>query len=64
MSKPTPLALKAVIPDKASAIAFSGGAGDSCRLVIDLYAEDQAELLELLKLRGERLIVVFTKEDA
>lgn len=62
MPNPNPLALKAVIPDKASAIAFSGGAGDSARIILDVYSEDAAELLQLLKLRGERLIVVFTKE--
>jgi hypothetical protein len=57
------LALHAIIPDKASAIAFSGGAGDSCRLVLDLYSEQPAELLKLLHLRGERLLVTFIKED-
>ena len=63
MPKPNPLALQAVIPDKASAIAFDGGAGEKCRIVLDVYAEDAAELLKLLTLRGERLIVTFVKED-
>jgi hypothetical protein len=57
------LALQAIIPDKASAIALSGGAGDSCRLVLDLYSEQPKELLKLLHLRGERLIVVLTREE-
>ena len=63
MSKIEPLALQAIIPDKASAIAFDGGAGDKCRLVLDLFSEQPAEFLKLLKLRGERLIVTFVKED-
>ncbi len=63
MPKTDPLALQAIIPDKASAIAFDGGAGDKCRLVLDLFSEQPAELLNLLKLRGERLIVTFVKED-
>ena len=53
----------ATIPDKASAIAFSGGAGDSARLILDVYGDEAEELVKLLKLRGERLIVTFIKED-
>jgi hypothetical protein len=63
MPKPDPLALQAVIPDKASAIAFDGGAGEKCRIVLDLYSEQPEELLKLLKLRGERLIVTLIRED-
>lgn len=64
MPKPnSPLALQAVIPDKASAIAFAGGAGDHCRLVIDLFSDDPAELLKLLNMRGERLIVTLMREE-
>lgn len=63
MPKTEPLALHASIPDKASAIAFDGGSGDKCRLVLDLFSEQPAELLKLLKLRGEVLIVTFVKED-
>ena len=63
MPNPQPLDLQATIPDKASAIAFSGGAGDAARIVLDVYAEDPTELLKLLNLRGERLIVRFVKED-
>ncbi len=63
MQKTDPLALQAIIPDKASAIAFDGEAGDKCRLILDLFSEQPAELLKLLKLRGERLIVTFVKED-
>jgi hypothetical protein len=62
-TKPELLALQAVIPDKASAIAFDGGAGEKCRLVLDVYAEEPGELLKLLNLRGERLIVTLMKED-
>ena len=63
MPKPEPLALHAIIPDKASAIAFSGGAGDSARLILDVYGDEAEELVKLLKLRGERLIITFIKED-
>jgi hypothetical protein len=61
--KTEPLALQAVIPDKASAIAFDGGAGEKCRLALDLYSEQPDELLKLLKLRGERLIITLMRED-
>jgi hypothetical protein len=57
------LALHAIIPDKANAITFSGGAGDSCRMILDVYSDQPEELLKLLHLRGERLIVTFIKED-
>ncbi len=63
MPKSEPLAFHAIIPDKASAIAFSGGAGDSARLILDVYGDEAEELVKLLKLRGERLIVTFIKED-
>ncbi len=62
MPNSTPLALQATIPNKASAIAFDGGKGESVRLVLDLYAEDPAELLKLVQLRGERLYVTFLRE--
>ena len=58
-----PLALQAAIPDKASAVAFSGGKSDSARIVLDLYAEDHAELARILDYRGERLIVTFIREE-
>ena len=61
--KEVALALQAIIPDKANAITFSGGAGDSCRMMLDVYADNPEELLRLLQLRGERLIVTFVKED-
>lgn len=63
MPKTEPLALKAFIPDKASAIAFDGGAGDKCRVIFDLYQLEDAEVAKLLKLRGEHLIITFIKED-
>lgn len=58
-----PLTLKGVIPDKSSALTFGGGKGDSVRLILDLYSEDQAELLRLVNLRGERLYVTFIREE-
>jgi hypothetical protein len=63
MPKPEPLALQAVIPDKASAIAFDGGAGDKCRLILDLYQLNDADVAKLLKLRGEQLIITIIRED-
>jgi hypothetical protein len=63
MPKPEPLALRAFIPDKASAIAFSGGAGDSARLILDIYAEKAEEVVELLKLRGQHLIITLITEE-
>lgn len=63
MPKPKILSLQAIIPDKASAISFSGGKGDSCRVVLDIFAEDPAELAKVLAYRGERLIVTLMLED-
>ena len=62
-TNPQPLARQAIIPDKASAITFRGGAGDRCRIVLDWYADNPEELLNLLRLRGERLMVTFLQED-
>ena len=47
MPKTDPLALHAIIPDKASAIAFDGGAGDKCRLVLDMFSEQPACVRQL-----------------
>jgi hypothetical protein len=57
-TNPQPLALKAIIPDNASAIAFRSGAGDHCRIVLDWYADNP----ELLRLRGARLMVPCLKD--
>jgi len=45
------------------AVVADTGAGDSARLILDVYGDDAEELVKLLKLRGERLIITFIKED-
>ncbi|MDP9355992.1 MAG: hypothetical protein M3R02_12070 [Chloroflexota bacterium] len=58
--KTTPLALKAAIPTTESAIKFGGGKGEACRITLDVYSTD-ADVPQLLNLRGKRLYVVFTE---
>lgn len=56
MSKPEPLALRAVIAPIATAIRAGGQEGEAIRLTLDIYEEPEV-MQRLMELRGQELHV-------
>jgi hypothetical protein len=57
-----PLALKAVIANRADAIKISGGEGELAKLLLEVYLDDLDDFKRLVELRGRELRVVFVEE--
>lgn len=62
MTKPEPLALRAVIPNTGNPIAFAGGEEEAGKLVLQFYASGE-EIERLLELRGRELFVTLQETD-
>ena len=58
-----PLALKAVIANRADAIKVSGGEGELAKLLLEVYLDDLDDFKRLVELRGRELRVVFVQEE-
>ena len=63
MTQPEPLALKAVIANRADAIKVSGGEGELAKLLLEVYLEDLDDFKRLVELRGKELRVVLVQEE-
>ena len=63
MPQPEPLALKAVIANRADAIKVSGGEGELAKLLLEVYLEDLDDFKRLVELRGKELRVVLVQEE-
>ena len=54
-----PLALKAVIANRADAIKVSGGEGELAKLLLEVYLDDLDDFKRLVELRGKSPMLTF-----